>query len=141
MIAEPIPDWLRCYVDKVNSISGLFEEGKKANHVLVNEYFPGNGIMPHLDGPLFHPVISTISLGSPILLDFYNPVVGQDSIESTQFEDRHLFSINIQPRSLLVLSDQMYEKVALFKNIVTCSHLLKRLSKVFLKLPIIYHYF
>jgi alkylated DNA repair protein alkB family protein 6 len=117
MIAEPIPDWLKCYVNKVNSISDLFEEEKKANHVLVNEYCPGNGIMPHLDGPLFHPVISTISLGSPVLLDFYNPIDGQDSIESTQFEDRHLVSIYVQPRSLLVLSDQMYEKVGSINNL------------------------
>ena len=119
MIAEPIPDWLKCYVDRVNSIEGLFREGKKANHVLVNEYSPGNGIMPHLDGPLFHPVISTISLGSPLLLDFYNPIARQDSQESTQFEDRHLFSIYIQPRSLLILSEQLYEKVTniLYPNI------------------------
>ena len=114
MIAESIPDWLGYYVNKVNSISGVFEEGKKANHVLVNEYCPGNGILPHLDGSLFHPVISTISLGSSVLLDFYNPIHGQESIQSTQFEDRHLFSIYVRPRSLLVLAGELYEKVGAF---------------------------
>ena len=111
MIAEAIPGWLKTYVNKLNSIDGLFKDKNKANHVLVNEYCPGSGILPHLDGDLFHPVIATISLGSSALLDFYNPIVGEHSNESTQFEDRHLLSIYVEPRSLLVLKDEMYEKV------------------------------
>ena len=111
MIAEPIPDWLQSYVNRVNSIEGLFPEGKKANHILLNEYVPGSGILPHLDGPLFHPVISTISLGSHTLLDFYNPLCSEDPEQNTQFEERYLFSISVQPRSLLVLSEQLYHKV------------------------------
>ena len=111
MIAEPIPDWLEVYMNRVNSIKGVFGEGTKANHVLVNEYLPGNGILPHLDGPLFYPVISTISLGSAISLDFYNPIDSTKSCDSIQFHDRYQFSIYVQPRSLLVLSDQLYDKV------------------------------
>ena len=111
MIAEPIPDWLEVYMNRVNSIKGIFGEETKANHVLVNEYLPGNGILPHLDGPLFYPVISTISLGSGISLDFYNPIDNTKSCDSIQFHDRYQFSIYVQPRSLLVLSDQLYDKV------------------------------
>ena len=111
MIAEPIPEWLEVYMNRVNSIKGVFGEGTKANHVLVNEYLPGNGILPHLDGPLFYPVISTISLGSAISLDFYNPIDNTKSCDSIQFHDRYQFSIYVQPRSLLVLSDQLYDKV------------------------------
>ena len=113
MIAEPIPDWLKLYVDRINSIEGIFSEGVKANHVLVNEYRPGDGILPHSDGPLFHPVISTISLGSSVVLDFYNPIDSQNSCDSTQFQDRYEFSIYIKPRSMLILSDQLYNKVKL----------------------------
>lgn len=29
---------------------------------------------PHEDGPLFYPVVSTISLGSHTFLDFYRPI-------------------------------------------------------------------
>jgi len=29
---------------------------------------------PHEDGPLYHPVVTTISLGSHTLLDFYKPI-------------------------------------------------------------------
>ena len=40
--------------------SRIFTSGKRPNHVLVNEYLPGQGIMPHTDGPLFHPTIATV---------------------------------------------------------------------------------
>ena len=80
-----------------------------ANHVLLNEYQPGQGIMPHLDGPLFYPTISTISLGSSTLLNFYREA-GEDEAESLQFADRLVTSLFVQPRSLLVLKDEMYAK-------------------------------
>ena len=76
MIAETMPAWLQGYVDRVNQL-GVFQDpvnndmNVKANHVLLNEYLPGQGIMPHLDGPMFHPTISTISLGSHTVLNFY----------------------------------------------------------------------
>ncbi|KAL7980716.1 hypothetical protein Chor_001870 [Crotalus horridus] len=43
MVAEKLPPWLQRYVDRVSSL-GVFG-GKAANHVLVNEYQPGQGIM------------------------------------------------------------------------------------------------
>ena len=33
---------------------------------------------PHEDGPLYHPVVTTISLGSHTVLDFYKPISGSD---------------------------------------------------------------
>ncbi|KAF5889229.1 alpha-ketoglutarate-dependent dioxygenase alkB 6, partial [Clarias magur] len=72
MIAEKLPDWLLRYTEKVSGL-GAFA-GKSANHVLVNEYRPEEGIMPHEDGPLYHPTVTTITLGSHTLLDFYRPV-------------------------------------------------------------------
>ncbi|GFO41767.1 alpha-ketoglutarate-dependent dioxygenase alkb homolog 6 [Plakobranchus ocellatus] len=70
MVAETLPEWLQRYTEKLSQLN-LFE-GRAPNHVLVNEYLPGQGIMPHEDGPLFFPVVSTISLGSHTLLDFYH---------------------------------------------------------------------
>ena len=35
----------------------------RPNHILLNEYLPGQGIIPHLDGDLFYPTIATVSLG------------------------------------------------------------------------------
>ena len=48
--------------------------GKPPNHVLLNEYLPGQGIMPHLDGNLFFPTITTINLGSHTVLNLYHPL-------------------------------------------------------------------
>ncbi|KAG8191355.1 hypothetical protein JTE90_006101 [Oedothorax gibbosus] len=67
MIQENLPEWLlRC----VRQVSGVFGD-KTPNHVLVNEYLPGQGIMPHEDGPLFYPTIATITLSSHTVLDYY----------------------------------------------------------------------
>jgi alkylated DNA repair protein alkB family protein 6 len=74
------------------------------NHVLINEYTPGQGIMPHEDGPLYYPVVTTVSLGSHTLLDFYSKV----SEEQCSLESRYQFSLLLEPRSLLVLEDDMY---------------------------------
>ncbi|PIO55345.1 hypothetical protein TELCIR_23269, partial [Teladorsagia circumcincta] len=45
-----------------------------SNHVLVNEYVPGQGIMPHTDGPAFFQLVSNVTMGSHTLLDLYRPV-------------------------------------------------------------------
>lgn len=41
------------------------------NHVLVNEYVPGQGIMPHEDGDAYAPVVATVTLGAVAVLDVY----------------------------------------------------------------------
>ncbi|CAB4066533.1 ALKBH6 [Lepeophtheirus salmonis] len=64
MIPEDVPDWLSDVVRQVNLIPKVFESTKSANHVLLNEYLPGVGIMPHLDGDMYYPTITTVSLGS-----------------------------------------------------------------------------
>lgn len=43
MLAEKLPDWLLKYTNRISDL-GAFN-GKAANHVLVNEYKPGEGIM------------------------------------------------------------------------------------------------
>ncbi|XP_067831057.1 alpha-ketoglutarate-dependent dioxygenase alkB homolog 6 [Heptranchias perlo] len=112
MLAEKLPDWLDKYIKKISSL-GLFA-GKVANHVLVNEYKPGEGIMPHEDGPLYFPTVTTISLGSQTLLDFYHPIKRENEeieVFFPQTEDnRYFLSLLLEPRSLLVLQDDMYVK-------------------------------
>ncbi|XP_076463568.1 putative RNA/DNA demethylase ALKBH6 isoform X2 [Babylonia areolata] len=85
MVAEDLPQWLLDYSQRIADL-GTFE-GKVPNHVLVNEYLPGQGIMPHEDGPAFYPTVSTITLGSHALLDFYyhiNTLPGQSAQQSTE---------------------------------------------------------
>ncbi len=47
MVAVPLPDFLASIGNKMAK-NGLFE-GVPPNHVLINEYQPGGGIMPHED--------------------------------------------------------------------------------------------
>ncbi|KAK7104195.1 alpha-ketoglutarate-dependent dioxygenase alkB homolog 6-like isoform X1 [Littorina saxatilis] len=164
MVAEDLPQWLLTYAKKISDV-GAFE-GKIPNHVLVNEYEAGQGIMPHEDGPAFYPTVSTISLGSHTLLDFYYHLKtvggddqgGQTTVDAngnqgdeasasvncseqtgtcqshcgcdisskkldetkrvcamkaeqgdSSFECRHFLSLLLQPRSLVVLQDDMYK--------------------------------
>ncbi|XP_076011905.1 putative RNA/DNA demethylase ALKBH6 [Genypterus blacodes] len=109
MVTEKIPDWLQQHCDKISSL-GAFS-GSTANHVLLNEYKEGEGIMPHEDGPLYHPTVTTISLGSHTLLDFYKPVGSLDADAPQTEESRYVFSLLVKPRSLLVLQDEMYKKL------------------------------
>ncbi|XP_030383879.1 alpha-ketoglutarate-dependent dioxygenase alkB homolog 6 [Scaptodrosophila lebanonensis] len=117
MIAEEIPEWLQSYVDKVNNL-GVFES-QNANHVLVNEYLPGQGILPHTDGPLFFPIISTISCGAHTVLEFAkrenaNPDAGQTAATATvpggdnAPPRKVIFKLLLEPRSLLILKDTLY---------------------------------
>ncbi|KAK2906353.1 alpha-ketoglutarate-dependent dioxygenase alkB homolog 6 [Channa argus] len=109
MLAEKIPDWLQVHCEKISSL-GAFS-GKMANHVLVNEYKQGEGIMPHEDGPLYHPTVTTISLGSHTLLDFYKPISSMEGDAPQTEENRYLFSLLVKPRSLLILQDEMYQRL------------------------------
>ena len=104
---------LQVYVDKVNK-AGIFREEDEeakieddkmkkprlANHVLLNEYLAGQGIMAHLDGPMFHPTISTISLGSHAVIKFYRPQEDEDTeAEMTLgLEERLVTSLLVRPR-------------------------------------------
>ncbi len=92
MIPEPLPPWLQSVVDRVNAIkpADAFPESNQANHVLLNEYTPGQGILPHTDGPLFFPVIATVSLGSHTVLDFYRET--KKSEEAEVFFEECIFS-------------------------------------------------
>lgn len=49
---------------------GVFEAAYEPNHVLVNEYTADQGILPHTDGPLYHPKTATISIGTNALFQF-----------------------------------------------------------------------
>ncbi|XP_012706509.2 alpha-ketoglutarate-dependent dioxygenase alkB homolog 6 [Fundulus heteroclitus] len=109
MLGEELPAWLQNYCEKISSL-GAFG-GKTANHVLVNEYKRGEGIMPHQDGPLYHPTVTTVSLGSHALLDFYRPVGGPDGEAAQSVESRYQFSLLVRPRSLLVLQDDAYRRL------------------------------
>lgn len=109
MIQEPIPDWLKSPIfAKLQQIGISFAENESSepNHVLVNEYLPGQGIMPHQDGPLYHPTVATVSLGSHSILNFY-PHTNEISTNNDAIQPQ--FSVLLEPRSLFVQTDQLYK--------------------------------
>lgn len=106
MIAEKLPEWLLVFTEKIGKLD-LFG-GKQPNHVLVNEYQPGEGIMPHLDGPLFYPTITTISCGSHTMLNFYRPRHLHEDAQPV--DNLKVVSLLLERRSLVVLQDDMYNE-------------------------------
>jgi alkylated DNA repair dioxygenase AlkB len=85
-----LPDWLQTYAVRLQQ-AGLFNE--TPDQVIVNEYQSGQGISAHVDCvPCFADTISSLSLGSPCVMDFNHSKTGEKS------------SLLLEPRSLLVLT-------------------------------------
>ncbi|KAE8349372.1 hypothetical protein BDV28DRAFT_62747 [Aspergillus coremiiformis] len=105
LISSPLPSWLISpVVCRLESL-GIFADSPHAapNHVLVNEYLPGQGIMPHEDGAAYHPLVATVSLGAPIVLDLY-PKAQFRNDEGRRPQHRILQ----ERRSLLVTTQKIY---------------------------------
>ncbi|KAL4469175.1 hypothetical protein ABPG72_008915 [Tetrahymena utriculariae] len=76
---------------------------KKSNHVLLNEYQKGVGIMPHTDGPLYFPWVNSISLGSDCIFKFYKDMQSyRDGIEQAR--------VLLEKRSLIIFTDEVYKE-------------------------------
>ncbi|KAJ5818737.1 hypothetical protein N7474_004328 [Penicillium riverlandense] len=74
LLASPLPQWLvNPIIEPRLKDLGIFSDAphQAPNHVLVNEYKPGQGIMPHEDGTAYYPLVATVSLGAGIVLDLY----------------------------------------------------------------------
>lgn len=76
----------------------------RANHVLVNHYEPGQGILPHTDGPAYSPWAAILSLGSAAVFDFW-----RDHAHAASGMLPAL-SLLLPPRSLLIFSEDAYQK-------------------------------
>ncbi|RYG42510.1 hypothetical protein EON68_01720, partial [archaeon] len=66
---EALPPFAERIVDALMR-AGVFPTELRPNHLLINEYLPGQGIMPHTDGPAYTPRVATLSLGSAALMRF-----------------------------------------------------------------------
>jgi hypothetical protein len=64
-----LPPPLREIADQLVS-NGVFPSSAPPNHVLLNEYQPGQGILPHTDGPLYESRTATLSLSSSVVIEF-----------------------------------------------------------------------
>ncbi|KNC98898.1 uncharacterized protein SPPG_05863 [Spizellomyces punctatus DAOM BR117] len=95
-LSDPLPPWLTAIENRIAAL-GIWHQHSHANNCLINEYLPGQGILPHEDGPAFHPTIATLSLSSTCLLQLYPH--GQTKASHTLF---------LEPGSLLVLDGEVY---------------------------------
>jgi len=107
LLEAPLPAWLvDPIISKFKSL-GLFSDSPHhaPNHVLINEYNPNEGIMPHEDGAAYYPIVATVSLSSPLCLDIYEKT--QDGKES-RLSTTPKWRVLQEPRSLLVTCGSAY---------------------------------
>ncbi|KAK1765774.1 hypothetical protein QBC33DRAFT_454456 [Phialemonium atrogriseum] len=117
LLAEPLPQWLdQPIVSRLLSVplSNSKSESEppfhifassphgRPNHVLVNEYPPGVGIMPHKDGAAYHPVVCTVSLGASLCLNIYK------AKDDGGIGPEPAWRILQEPRSLLITTSDLY---------------------------------
>ena len=92
-------------------LRGIFSREQPPNHILVNEYHPGQGILPHTDGPAYLSRTATLSLGSDVLISFtkrpnYECSSSADDI-TVPAPNEELVCL-LQPGSLLLFEDNAY---------------------------------
>ncbi|CAK9143339.1 unnamed protein product [Ilex paraguariensis] len=124
-LSHAVPPWLTRITQRMYEESRLFPSA--INHVLINEYLPNQGIMPHQDGPAYFPVVAILSLGSRVVMDFTphpsltnsvntvrNNVEDTISTRALENESEKLldsydpFSVVLMPCSLLIFKDKAY---------------------------------
>ncbi len=85
-----LPDFLNKYSE---SLRGWFE--KSPDQVIINEYYPGQGISRHTDCvPCFSNVVASLSLNSTCIMDF------------EQWGSSKKKSFLLEPLSLLILDGE-----------------------------------
>jgi alkylated DNA repair protein alkB homolog 6 len=117
LLGAPLPEWLKKpIVDRIQQ-PGCFEGSPHGiNHCLINEYMPGQGIMPHEDGGAYFPVVATVSLSGTLVLDVTEK--RSHSRNSTQNDEikvgagstaeKTQWRILQEPRSLLITCGSAY---------------------------------
>ncbi|KAF8064327.1 hypothetical protein FPV67DRAFT_1504516 [Lyophyllum atratum] len=122
LFTQTMPPFLGVYPDIITRLkdTGVFASSPHGgpNHVILNEYLPGQGIMPHEDGPTYHPVVATISLGSHSLFHYYQykPTDDQQwdgtAVPRNQggrtIDPTPVLTLFLEPRSLVISRGHMY---------------------------------
>jgi alkylated DNA repair dioxygenase AlkB len=90
-VRREIPAWAQFIVKRLYA-EGISE--RPFDQMLVNEYFPGQGISLHKDYEPFDRTVVSLSLLSACVMDFRHVTDGRRE------------SLLLEPRSLLVLSDE-----------------------------------
>lgn len=104
-----MPPWLaKPVVDRISSL-GIFEDAPHGiNHCLINEYLPGQGIMPHEDGDAYFPVVATVSLGGSLVLDVTEKRKTDGEVATEDLKELKRWRVLQEPRSLLLTTGSAY---------------------------------
>lgn len=103
-LVGPLLEVANLLVDK-----GVFSLDEPPNHVLLNEYLPGQGILPHTDGPTYASRTATISLMSSVVLEFSKRLSANEigSSDNSAAGDSGLpIQVLLEPGSMIVFEDE-----------------------------------
>lgn len=70
--------------------------------MLLNKYRQGDGIMPHADGPAYHPFVCILSLNSGLMLNIWENI---DHVKEGKYRVR----LYLEPRSLFIFTGSHYK--------------------------------
>ncbi|KNH06941.1 hypothetical protein XU18_2299 [Perkinsela sp. CCAP 1560/4] len=98
--------------------TGVFTPATFPNNVRIHEYEMNEGIGPHVDGPIYVPVVAILSLASSCVMSFYprrepyeNPMDHYNDtfkFDGEISKQKPICSIVLEPRSLIVFSHDIY---------------------------------
>eukprot|EP00928_Gymnodinium_smaydae_P040571 TRINITY_DN27501_c0_g1_i1.p1 TRINITY_DN27501_c0_g1~~TRINITY_DN27501_c0_g1_i1.p1 ORF type:complete len:398 (+),score=26.92 TRINITY_DN27501_c0_g1_i1:85-1278(+) len=122
LMSEPLPSWQQNWITALHNLGVFHPVLYPANSVRINSYAPGQGIYPHMDGPVYYPRAAIISLGSPCVFDFYSRYDLDETKRSFAWDREHevpsspalapgakpAMSLVLEPGSLLVFSGDAF---------------------------------
>lgn len=118
LVSQPLPSFLNKFPDIISRLkgTGAFKSSLhcEPNHVILNEYLPGQGIMPHEDGPAYHPIVATISLGSHAVFHYYRYTPEENGDEpmtnGRTIDNTPALSVLLEPRSVIITTEVLYKE-------------------------------
>ncbi|KEP54681.1 2OG-Fe(II) oxygenase family protein [Rhizoctonia solani 123E] len=120
LVPQDLPSFVTDYPNLLEKLraTGAFSAVSQGtvNHIILNEYLPGQGITPHQDGPSYHPVVATLTLGSHAVMEYYRyRESSQDGSDDPNREDvgktidpLPTLRLLLEPRSLVITHGALY---------------------------------
>ena len=97
--------WLSLLIESLVSKGVWDNPNEPPNHVLINDYLPGEGIMHHTDGPLYRDYVVILSLGSSAMMSFRANLKTSEIGLKAQHDIAKVFLL---PRSALLFLGETY---------------------------------
>ena len=99
LLPAPLPKWVQPLLARLQVVARDIFGGAELNHVLINCYAAGEGILQHQDGPLYFPAVAIVSLGADSVMTF---------TPHSRMQDAAPVSVWLPRRSLLLFTDDAY---------------------------------